>query len=312
MDARSEYRLEVEIHSRLDSVSPEDWNRLFVGFPDSLAMVQMVQSSGFDGMKQHSIVVKSFDKPILLLPLFDTLHKVEFLYRGWGHQWLYQIAPFLPKLFHPRILGVGFVEGEWGQVGYDPDVSLSVLEEGWKLALETLNTLAQSLKSDLISFVDFNTESGKMLPVNLLKNYTQVESYPCGVLPVTFSSVEEYISSLSKHMRKDLRRKMKSLNDIEVVRTTEIVPYLDRVFYLYQETIARSDLKFGVQRKTYFEKVCEAVPGTFYTLYFHQGELIAFNLLVNTQNALVDKYFGMEKETGRALNLYFVSWIENL
>jgi hypothetical protein len=47
-------------------------------------------------------------------------------------------------------------------------------------------------------------------------------------------------------------------------------------------------------------------------LYFVQDELVAFNLLVVKQEAMVDKYFCMDYELGRKYNLYVLSWLENL
>jgi hypothetical protein len=87
---------------------------------------------------------------------------------------------------------------------------------------------------------------------------------------------------------------------------------LDRIYKLYLETAARSPLKFGVHNRLFFERICERVPDAEYTLYFVQEELVAFNLLVVKQEALVDKYFCMDHEIGRKHNLYSLSWLENI
>ena len=71
-------------------------------------------------------------------------------------------------------------------------------------------------------------------------------------------------------------------------------------------------MAFGVHNRLFFEKICERVPGAEYTLYFVQEELVAFNLLVVKQEAMVDKYFCMDYELGRKYNLYFLSWLENV
>jgi hypothetical protein len=62
----------------------------------------------------------------------------------------------------------------------------------------------------------------------------------------------------------------------------------------------------------FFEKICERVPGAEYTLYFVQEELVAFNLLVVKQEAMVDKYFCMDYGLGRKYNIYVLSWLENV
>jgi len=67
-----------------------------------------------------------------------------------------------------------------------------------------------------------------------------------------------------------------------------------------------------VHNRLFLEKICERVPGAEYTLYFVQEELAAFNLLVVTQEAMVDKYFCMDYELGRKYKLYVLSWLENV
>jgi hypothetical protein len=97
-----------------------------------------------------------------------------------------------------------------------------------------------------------------------------------------------------------------------VIRSRTISPFLDRIYRLYLETVARSPMALGAHNRLFFEKICERVPGAEYTLYFVQEELAAFNLLVVKQEAMVDKYFCMDHELGRKYNLYVLSWLENV
>ena len=71
-------------------------------------------------------------------------------------------------------------------------------------------------------------------------------------------------------------------------------------------------MALGAHNRLFFEKICERIPGAEYTLYFVQEELAAFNLLVVTQQGMVDKYFCMDYELGRKYNLYVLSWLENV
>jgi hypothetical protein len=71
-------------------------------------------------------------------------------------------------------------------------------------------------------------------------------------------------------------------------------------------------MALGAHNRLFFEKICERVPGAEYTLYFVQEELVAFNLLVLKQEAMVDIYFCMDYELGRKYNLYVLSWLENV
>jgi hypothetical protein len=71
-------------------------------------------------------------------------------------------------------------------------------------------------------------------------------------------------------------------------------------------------MSLGAHNRLFFEKICERVPGTEYSLYFVQDELAAFNLLVVTPHRMVDKYFCMDYGIGRKYNLYVLSWLENV
>ena len=79
-----------------------------------------------------------------------------------------------------------------------------------------------------------------------------------------------------------------------MIRSRTISPFLDRIYKLYLETVARGPMAFGAHNRLFFEKICERVPGAEYTLYFVQEELAAFNLLVVKQEAMMDKYFCMD------------------
>jgi predicted N-acyltransferase len=131
-------------------------------------------------------------------------------------------------------------------------------------------------------------------------------------LPINFNSPEEFLAGFSKSARKDLRRKMRVAPEVRVIRSRTISPFLDRIYELYLETVARGPIAFGAHNRLFFEKICEKIPDTEYTLYFVQEKLAAFNLLVVKQNAMMDKYFCMDHELGRKYNLYVLSWLENV
>ena len=124
--------------------------------------------------------------------------------------------------------------------------------------------------------------------------------------------MEEYLNRLSGAARKDLHRKMRVAPEVRIIRSRTISPYLDRIYQLYQDTVARSPMALGVHNRLFFDKICERVPGAEYTLYFVQDELVAFNLLFVKQEALVDKYFCMDYRLGSKYNLYVLSWLENV
>jgi hypothetical protein len=296
--------------SRLDGVSEAVLGRLFPEPSITAPLLSLLQESGIDGFNLRSIVVSKDDVPVLLLPLFECLYDVSTFAKGWTKTSLKAAARLIPSIFHPRVLGVGLLEGGWSEIGTDPQIDAGTLEASWKMALGALQVLATELKSDVVVFYNFHHHA--KLPGEVLNKFNRVPWLPCARLPITFNSLEEYLSRLSKAARKDLRRKMRVSHEVRVVRSRDISPYLERIYRLYLETVERGPTAFSVHNRLFLEKICERVPGTEYTLYFVQEELVAFNLLVVKQEVMVDIFFCMDYELGRKYNLYVLSWLENL
>lgn len=295
---------------RLDGVSAADLERLFPEPSSTGPLLSLLQESGIDGFNLRSIVVLKDDVPILLLPLFETRFDLSTFVEGWIKLSLKVAGRLMPSVFQPRILGVGLLVGEWSEIGIDPQIDGGTLDEACKMAFGVLKTLATELKSDLMTFYNFN-HYGK-LPLDVFIKFNQVQCQSCARLPINFNSMEEFLARFSKASRKDLRRKMRASHEIKVIRSPDISPFLDRIYKLYLETVARSPVTFGVHKRLFFEKICEKVPDAEYMLYFVQEELVAFNLLVVKQEAMVDKYFCMDYRLGRKYNIYVLSWLENV
>jgi hypothetical protein len=294
----------------LDGVTAEDLGRLFPEPSSAAPLLSLLQESGVDGFHLYNIVVLKNNTPVLLLPLFETRFDLSAFVEGWLKKTLKAAGRLIPSIFHPRVLCVGSLVGEWSEIGIDPHIDEVTLDAAYKMAFGALNTLAVERKSDIVALYNFNHLS--TLPDEVFNKFNRVQYRSCAWLPIDFNSVEEYLSRLSRGARKDLRRKMRIAPEVRVAQSRTIAPFLDRIYELYLETVARGPMALGVHSRLFFEKICERVPGAEYTLYFVQEELIAFNLLVVKQDAMVDKFFCMNYELGRRYNLYVLSWIENV
>jgi hypothetical protein len=294
----------------LDGVPAAELGRLFPAPSSTAPLLSLLQESGIDGFSLRSIVVLQDDAPVLLLPLFESLFDLSAFARGWVKQSLKAAVRIVPSVFHPRVLGVGLLVGEWSEIGMDPRIDAGTLEAAWNLALGALQTLATERKSDIVAFYNFN-HHGK-LTGEVFNQFNRVQCPPCARLRITFNSLEEYFSRFSRTARKDLNRKMRASRGVRVIRSRDISPFLDRIYKLYLETVERGPMAFGSHNRLFFEKICERVPGAEYTLYFVQEELAAFNLLVVGKDVMADKYFCMDYELGRKYNLYVLSWLENV
>ena len=304
--------LSVEIHSKLVPVNDDDWRRLFPESPDSVEHVRLVEKSGFNRFAFHSLVVRQEERPILLLPLFETEYHLAEALDGFAGKMANVLERWLPNLLRLRVLGVGLVEGEWGEVGIDREVAPDVMRRAWKMALESLDALADGLNAKLVAWVNFTSQSGRMIPIQELNGYAAMASVPCQVVPMQYDHLESYLESLSKSTRKDMRRKLRAAEPVKILRPADPGPWLDSIKTLYLRTYHSAEFAFGEHRRLYFDSVLNFVPGAQYVLYLLEGQLVAFNLVIRREAVLVDKYFCMDPDSGREYNLYFRSWMENI
>jgi hypothetical protein len=294
----------------LEGVSATQVGRLFPDSSSTAPLLSLLLESGIDGFNLRSIVVSKDDAPVLLLPLFETRFDLSAFVEGWLKKLLKVACRLIPSLFHPRVLSVGSLVGEWSEIGIDPRIDEETLDAACKMAFAALQTLAFELESDIVALYNFNNY-GKLLG-EAFNKFNRVQYRACARLAIDFDSVEEYLSRLSRGARKDLHRKMRIAPQVRVIRSRDISPYLERIYALYLETVARGPMALGAHNRLFFDKICERVPGAEYTLYFVREELVAFNLLVIKQEAMVDMFFCMDFGLGRKYNLYVLSWLENV
>jgi hypothetical protein len=294
----------------LDGVSATELGRLFPDSSITAPLLSLLQESGIEGFNLRSIVVSNNGVPILLLPLFATRFDLSAFVGGWIKKALMLAGRLIPSLFHPRILCVGSLIGEWSEIGIDLHTDQGTLDAACKMAFDALHSFSAERNSDIVALYNFN-QYGK-LPGEAFREFNRVQYRSCARLSIDFTSIEEYLSRLSSGARKDVRRKMRAAQHVRVVRSRTAAPFMDRIYSLYLETVSRGAMSLGIHNRMFFEKICERIPGAEYTLYFVQEELAAFNLLVIKPEAMEDIYFCMDYGLGRANNLYVVSWLENV
>ncbi|WP_109016349.1 GNAT family N-acetyltransferase [Novimethylophilus kurashikiensis] len=149
--------------------------------------------------------------------------------------------------------------------------------------------------------------------------FVQVEGQALAYVSMDFSSIEEYLGRLSKSRRKDLNRKLKKQEQLQI----EIVPtgdprffepeILARFYDLYLQVYRQSEIHFDLLTPSFFQALLQdAATGGVVFLYHAENELIGYNLCFVHDNKLLDKYVGFQYPQARDYNLYMVSWFVNL
>lgn len=149
--------------------------------------------------------------------------------------------------------------------------------------------------------------------------FVLLEGQALAWVPIDFGSNDEYLARLSSGRRKNIRRKLRSLADLEI----EAVPTGDARFrdeatlaafhVLFDNVYAQSEVHFDRLAAAFFRAVLQdGESGGVVFVYRHAGEMIGWNLCYEHGGRLIDKYVGFAYPQAREHNLYFVSWMHNL
>lgn len=159
---------------------------------------------------------------------------------------------------------------------------------------------------------DFITEAQR-------SGFVMVEGQALAYVPIDFSSTAELLARMPKSRRKDITRKRRSAEglEIETLETGDAF-FLDeallQTFYaLYRNVYDQSEIHFDLLSPQFFRAVLQDVDsGGIVFTYKAGGKLIGFNLCFVHNGMLIDKYVGFSYPAARDHNLYFVSWMHNL
>ncbi len=153
--------------------------------------------------------------------------------------------------------------------------------------------------------------------------YLLLQGQALAYVPIDFDSTATYLQRLSSSRRKNLRRKLRSLDGLDVQRVPTgsacflLDEVVDAYYALYLAVYAQSELHFDQLSRDFFAAVLrDGGNGGMVFSYRLRGDpaagLIGWNLCFESRGMLVDKSIGLAYPAAREHNLYFVSWFVNL
>jgi hypothetical protein len=174
------------------------------------------------------------------------------------------------------------------------------------------------LQSPLLSAAA-NRYAEELVEASRRRGCAVVAGQALAYVPIDFESIDQYVERLSAARRKDLRRKLRSRQALEI----EAVPTgsaqlldpatLSELYSLYLNVYQQSSVHFDLLTPAFFAAVlADASSGGVAFLYRLAGRLIGYNLCFEHDGKLIDKYVGFRYPQARESNLYFVSWFHNL
>ncbi len=213
---------------------------------------------------------------------------------------------FWPRFLKMRTLMIGCAGGEGHLDAGDGTSRLLVA----KSLAAGISREARRLKSRMLVFKEFPRVDRPALSCLKQNGFTRIPSMPMTRLRLDFRNYEDYLRTLSRNTRSQLRRKFKELGErasLEMRVVTDITPYIDEVYPLYLAVYEKSSLQFEKATPEYFCKIGQNIPDkALFFLWFLEGKIVAFNYCLAHKDFICSEYLGFDYNVAFDLHLYYV------
>ncbi len=293
------------VHSARD-IDSELWTRAFAGHCKDHRYYEIAeQTLGEQFDHRYLILENRTTGEVAIQPLFfvrqDLLVGLPPKIRaalGWPRK-------LLPGWLQMRMLMVGCSAGEGALDGAQPWVAAALHE--------ALALFAKQSNASMVLLKDFpSTYREQLIPFSS-NGYRRAPSMPACALDLDFKSFDEFMQKkLSHAFRKNLRRKFKKLGQhapltMEVL--TDATPVLDEIYPLYQQTLARSTMRFEELTKDFLARIGREMPDRArFFIWRQNGKAVAFALCMVHDGTIHDLNIGLDYAVALDLHLYFVTW----
>jgi predicted N-acyltransferase len=291
------------------------WKQVFAGEYKDHRYYEIIEQTLDCGFEHQYLVVKNSAGSVCAVqPLFFVRQNLVEGMRGKIRNLVELVRLKFPRFLTMRILMVGCAAGE-GHLGAASAEDKARLSQAMHSAL---HTIARKQKASLIVLKDFPAQYRPELQTFSGDGYTRIPSMPLTRLELNYTNFDEYLATLGKATRKNLRRKFRDAErfgkiDLEIV--TDITPHVEEIYPLYLQVHERSPMKFETLTKEYFCRLSREMPErTRFFLWRQDGRIIAFSLCFVHGDTIHDEYLGMDYRVALDLHLYFytlrdiISW----
>ncbi|MGE5168602.1 MAG: GNAT family N-acetyltransferase, partial [Deltaproteobacteria bacterium] len=248
------------------------------------------------------------------VPAFVTDYRLDTTLSGALKRLADWLTRHFPHLLRQKMLSLGSPVSEVCHLGFAPGTTTDEQRRLLGEILARAEAFAQETRVRMIAVKDASAAQDALwAAVAKAHGLRRQPGLPTAFIDMHFASVDDYLATLSKATRKDIRRKLKDASGLRTQWRDSIDGIEDEVMRLYKSTHANAQFSFEELTPAYFRGVLREMGGRARCATYWLGEqLVAFNLVLHDGKRLIDKFLGMDYAVAREYNLYFYTWIENV
>ncbi len=306
--------LVFSVTATIKDIPENDWNGLFgKDAPEGFGYHKTLEESRIKEFRLGYLLAKRGGKIVAVLPFFINDFSFATIIQGPLQGLILSLQKAFSRFLKMKMLFVGFPTTEELYIGISGAEDTDDILDG---ALKKFREIAKEEKIGLILFYNLS-ENHRDLAAYLGKNgFARMENYPNTRIMIKADSLKEYIDSLGKNTRKDLRRKLNKLPGPAPL-TTEIVDEIgglrDRIYELYLNNFNESDIHFETLTPEFFQNIGRNMRGiTKFFITRDKEKIVAFNLCLVSGRTCIDKFIGFDKDLAHTYHLYYRTFLHNI
>lgn len=306
--------MQTREYNTITAIPRAAWNRLFPTALEDWDYYAAVERSGLAGFAWIYFTVSRGEDLRAVVPAFVTSYRLDTTLQGALKRISDALSRTLPGVLQTRLLSLGSPVSEVCDVGFAADCTEAERIVLLGHLLDGAAHWAEARSIGMLAIKDAADQHKDLFMAACTRRRLRaLPGLPTAILDIPFLSIDEYFRSLGHSTRRDLRRKSRAFKQVDIVWRTDIHGIEKEILQLYRATRQRSELRFEELTLAYFCEVL-ALPGSpaRCVTYSVDGRVAAFNLVIAGKDTLLDKFFGMDDGVGRAHNLYYLSWVENV
>ena len=254
--------IDIAVAESVDTFGSDAWNRLFPDELEDWSYYRAVERAGLTDFTWLYFAVKRAGELRAVVPAFVTDYRLDTTLQGPLRRVTDAIARWFPRLLRVRMLSLGSPVSEVCHLGFAADADMAERERLLDALLRAVETYSQQHRIGMLAVKDAGAAQDALwTQAGRARGLRRQPGLPTAYLDLPFTSVADYLASLSHATRKDMRRKLKHADELRVEWRDDISDILDDVMRLYRCTFENAALHFEELTPAYFTGVLEALSG---------------------------------------------------
>jgi len=306
--------METFVVASIEAFGREEWNRLFPDELEDWSYYRAVERSALPDFSWLYFGVRENGRLRAAVPAFITDYELDTTVSGALRRVTNALSRAFPRLLRQRMLALGSPVAEVCHLGFEPATSPADQQKLLAAMLVRAESYAREQRVQMFAAKDSRAAQDALwADAAKAQRLRRQPGLPTALLDVRFDSLDEYLASLSRATRKDMRRKLKAAAGLRVEWRSNIDDIAAEVMRLYTSTYANAQFSFEELTSEYFRAVLAGLGNRASCVVYWLGEkLVAFNLVLHDGKRLLDKFLGMDYSVAHEHNLYFCTWFENV